>query len=505
MASVARDITKRKAGERERLFLSALVASSPEAVVGRMVDGTILSWNHGAEQLFGYTPAEAIGQNLTMLATPDGLAHMEEIMAEVAQGCAVEGVETQRMTKDGRIFDCRISSFPVRDAAGAIIGVASFTHDISERKRAQVALAASEAQLREALQRLQLATEAAKIGVWSWNFAGSSLDWDERMCELHAVTAEERRAGISYTLWRARIHPDDLRSRIQPKAISPTLASTCRSPIASCCPAAAYVISSPPRCLSMGSTAQPRRIIGVNRDVTDQVRYAQLLLDTNAALEQHVAARTADLQAALSELQRANQLKDEFMAMISHELRTPLTGVLSMAEMLKEQIAGPLNARQATYVKAIDASGERLLAVINGILGYTHLLSGKVELHAEPCELAYVLAVCAASQQHKAAEKNQSIAVRVEPPDLSITTDATALADVLKRLLDNAVKFTPEGGQIGLEAHPSAAPGTADLPDRRASSWSCGTPASASLPTSSSTSSTPSPRPTAACSAAMKA
>ncbi len=192
-----------------------------------------------------------------------------------------------------------------------------------------------------------------------------------------------------------------------------------------------------------------------HRDITDLKRYQQLLQDTNAVLEQRVAERTADLQAALADLQRAGKLKDEFLAMISHELRTPLTGVLSMSEMLEEQIAGPLNARQAYYVKGIVESGERLLNVVNGILGYTHLLSGKVQLQAEPCDLAYLLDVCAASQQHKAAEKRQVIAVQVEPPDLTITSDATALAEVLKRLLDNAVKFTPEGGQIGLEAQPT--------------------------------------------------
>ena len=183
----------------------------------------------------------------------------------------------------------------------------------------------------------------------------------------------------------------------------------------------------------------------------------------NAELEQRVAARTADLEAALAELQRAGQIKDEFMAMISHELRTPLMGVLSLSEMLADQAAGPLNARQVTYVQGIRQSGDRLLNVINGIIGYTHLLAGQVELRAEPCSLAYLLDIGVASQQRKAAAKDQAIAVAVEPPDLAVTADATAITEVLKRLLDNAVKFTPQGGQIGLEAHTGASPETVDL------------------------------------------
>ncbi|MFN8467141.1 MAG: ATP-binding protein [Caldilineaceae bacterium] len=86
-----------------------------------------------------------------------------------------------------------------------------------------------------------------------------------------------------------------------------------------------------------------------------------------------------------------------------------------------------------------------------------------MQLAPEPCELAYLLGTCAASQQYKAVAKGQAIAVRVQPPDLAITVDAMAVAEVLKRLLDNAVKFTPEGGRIGLEEHPGAISNTVDL------------------------------------------
>jgi len=198
-------------------------------------------------------------------------------------------------------------------------------------------------------------------------------------------------------------------------------------------------------------------------DITERKQYEQLLQDTNALLEQRVAERTADLQRAVDDLQRANRLKDEFMALISHELRTPLTGVLSLSEMLGDQIAGPLNARQAVYVQGITESGNRLLYVINGILSYVHLISGKLPLRAEPCDLANLLNICAVSQQHKAAAKGQAISVHVEPRGLAITSDESALAGILKRLLDNAVKFTPEGGQIGLAAHVGAAPATVDV------------------------------------------
>ena len=144
------------------------------------------------------------------------------------------------------------------------------------------------------------------------------------------------------------------------------------------------------------------------------------------------------------------------MAMISHELRTPLTGVLSMAEMLEEQIAGPLNARQAYYVKASRqrrAPAERRQR--HPRLHPSALRQGPAAGRAlRPRLPARRLRRLPAAQGRGEAP---GIAVRVEPPDLTITSDATALAEVLKRLVDNAIKFTPDGGRIGLEAHPSPA------------------------------------------------
>lgn len=181
------DVTARKAAEREHRFLSALVASSPDAIIGRMVDGTILSWNHGAEQLFGYTAAEAVGQNLTMLAAPGSFPQMQANMTAVGQGTPVEDVETQRMAKDGRVFDCRVSLFPVRASGGEVIGVASFTHDISERKR-----------LEETVTRLAAIVESSPDAIVSTDLQGRVVSWNrsaEQMYGRSAAKASGRPIG----------------------------------------------------------------------------------------------------------------------------------------------------------------------------------------------------------------------------------------------------------------------------------------------------------------------
>ena len=176
-----------------------------------------------------------------------------------------------------------------------------------------------------------------------------------------------------------------------------------------------------------------------------------------------MAERTADLQAALAELRAANRLKDEFLAMISHELRTPLTGVLSLSELLQDQVAGPLNVRQATYVRGIADSGERLLYVINSILGYTHLFSGKLELQREPCDLGYLLHVCATAQRAKAEAKQQVIEEVVEPAGLSVESDAEAIERGAQAAARQRHQVHAGRGRVGLAAYARPTAGAVQL------------------------------------------
>jgi PAS domain S-box-containing protein len=198
-------------------------------------------------------------------------------------------------------------------------------------------------------------------------------------------------------------------------------------------------------------------------DIGARKHMEQELRLLNDQLEDRVAQRTVDLQQALDELQRASRLKDEFMAMVSHELRTPLTGVLSLTELLAEEVGGPLTPRQAKYVRGITQSGARLLEAVNSILSYTQLLAGMVEIECSPVLLTYLLNITATARRAEVDARRQTLQVAVDPHDLTIMSDATALAGILKRLLDNAIKFTPEGGQIGVEAQIGAQPGTIQL------------------------------------------
>ncbi len=137
---VFRDIAERKAAEEARARLAAIVESSDDAVVSKDLDGTILSWNAGAERIFGYTPDEAIGKPITLIIPPERLAEEHEILGRLRRGERVEHFETVRVAKGGRRIDTSLTVSPVRDAEGRVVGASKVARDITDRRRAEEAL-----------------------------------------------------------------------------------------------------------------------------------------------------------------------------------------------------------------------------------------------------------------------------------------------------------------------------------------------------------------------------
>jgi two-component system, chemotaxis family, CheB/CheR fusion protein len=134
------DITDRRCAERALVPLAAIVESSDDAMIGKGLDGTITSWNGGAERLFGYTADEAIGQNVALLIPPNRRAEEETILAKLRRGERVEHFDTVRVRKDGGLVDVSLTISPVKDANGRVIGASKVARDITERKVAEKAL-----------------------------------------------------------------------------------------------------------------------------------------------------------------------------------------------------------------------------------------------------------------------------------------------------------------------------------------------------------------------------
>jgi PAS domain S-box-containing protein len=137
---VFRDVTERRKAERSARILASIVESSDDAIIGKDVNGIITSWNRGAERLFGYTAAEAVGHPVAMLAPPDRADEMPDILRRIRRGERVDHFDTVRRARDGRLVPISLTVSPIKDEDGEIVGASKIARNISERKRAEEAL-----------------------------------------------------------------------------------------------------------------------------------------------------------------------------------------------------------------------------------------------------------------------------------------------------------------------------------------------------------------------------
>jgi PAS domain S-box-containing protein len=134
------------------LLYEAIVDSSDDAIVSKNLQSIVMSWNKGAERIFGYTAEEMIGQSISKLFPPDRLDEEAVIMARLQQGQRVDHFETKRQRKDGELIDVSLTISPIRSAQGVIVGASKIARDITEQKAAQWRLAEANEKLRRANQ-----------------------------------------------------------------------------------------------------------------------------------------------------------------------------------------------------------------------------------------------------------------------------------------------------------------------------------------------------------------
>jgi PAS domain S-box-containing protein len=167
--------------------------------------------------------------------------------------------------------------------------------------------------------------------------------------------------------------------------------------------------------------------------------------------EEALRQRTDELALANSKLAKASKLKDEFLSSMSHELRTPLIAVLGISEALQEEVYGTLTEKQHKSLRTIEESGRHLLSLINDILDISKIEAGKMELQYAPI---YIDSLCQSSIQfvrHSAREKNLDLQLHIDKNTEKVLGDERRLKQILVNLLGNAVKFTEEGGRVGLD------------------------------------------------------
>ncbi|HYH83261.1 MAG TPA: PAS domain S-box protein, partial [Longimicrobium sp.] len=178
------DVSDRRRAEAESARLAAIVASSEDAIFSKALDGTVQSWNAGAERLYGYTAAEMVGSSITRLAPPGREDEIPAILARIARGERVSSFETVRLRRDGTPVEVLLAISPLPGPDGRVIGASTIARDITERKRTEAALRASEARYRRLI-------ETAEEGIWLLDTTGRTTYANERLAAMLGYPAAE--------------------------------------------------------------------------------------------------------------------------------------------------------------------------------------------------------------------------------------------------------------------------------------------------------------------------
>ena len=381
--------------------------------------------NAAYARLIGLPVAEIRGLAPRQLVPRIPLELAESLQAGFRRGSGSAGpleFEQSWLVEDGwRCISMRLA--PVFDRSGHVARLIGRALDLTERRTA-------ERSLHVLSERLQLAAEAAHLGVWEFDLGQERIAWDARMQALYG--AGVRQFPGTWRAWREFIHPEDV-GRVESE-----LQAAKRGPQAWASVFRIRRAEGDVRHIRIAATVQrspdgrPVRMVGINADVTAE-QQAQVELE-QALARANQLARDATA---------ATEAKSDFIASMSHEIRTPMNAVIGMAGLL---LATPLTPEQREFAETIRASGDGLLALLNDLLDYAKIEAGRLELEQRPFRVRDCMEASLDVLAARAAEKKLELVCSVEKgvPEL-VVGDEMRLRQVVLNLLSNAVKFTMEG------------------------------------------------------------
>jgi PAS domain S-box-containing protein len=416
---VFRDVSERKRAEQAQRHLAAIVESSDDAIIGKDLNGTILSWNKSAERIFGYSAQEAIGKPISIIAPP-GRNEMPEILERIKRGVRIDHYQTVRRTKSGRLLDISLTVSPLRDSSGQIIGASKIARDISERKQAEERLRRSEEEARETRDLLRttlasigdavIVTDAQGNVTFLNDVAAALTGWSEKeavglpLKKIFAISNEETGASVESPL-----------EKVFREGRIVGLANHTR------------LTAKSGRQIPIDDSAAPIRdakggvvgVVLVFRDVTER-KHAEKAV-----------------QESVERLSRANEDLRQFAFAASHDLQEPLRMITSYSQLLVKEYSGQLGGDADLYVRFISEGTSRMRDLLADLLAYAQLSSdiletgGSVDLDAvkrkaiENCKVAI--------DESKAIIKSDLLP--------QVTGHEPHFVQLLQNLIENAIKY----------------------------------------------------------------
>ncbi|MCX6082783.1 MAG: PAS domain S-box protein [Chloroflexi bacterium] len=447
---ISQDITEHKQVEKNLLDSETQLRKAQHfAHIGSWtwnIKTNQLTWSDEMYNIFGLDKKTFSGDLADVIAQaihPDDRAKVDQSNEAVVNEGKPSPLEYRIVWGDGSIHVVWAEAGEMLlDDVGAPSLLSGTVQEITERKRAEEILRASQ-------ERFKTIFEQAPLGIALIDpLNGHIYEANPRFAEIAGRSLEDM-ANID---WMNSAHSDDMQAdRDNIARLNAGLINGYRMDALYVRPAGLAVwINMTIARLQVDDQAQPRHLCMIE-DITERKRAEELIRKYASELEMHVDERTADLSRVNSDLARALRSRDEFLASMSHELRTPLTGILGLSEALQLNTFGEMNDEQQKTLSTIEESGRHLLDLINDILDLSKIEAGKLELHFAEFSIADVCQASLQLTKGMAHLKKQNVYYSPPSEPVIVRADARRLKQILVNLLGNAIKFTPENGELGLE------------------------------------------------------
>lgn len=418
---ILRGVTERKQADSRNRLMATIVDSSHDAIVSKDLSGKIISWNKGAEHIYGYAEAEIVGKSVDLIVPADQLDDVNRAIQEVAEGKMVKRDETARVRKDGSLLTVSLILSPMRDSEGKIIGISSIAHDITERKRDEQAL-------RELTQALDLAPVLLR------DVNDRIVMWNRGAENLYRYSKSEALGAVSHVLLRT-LFPEPL-DRIEDQL---RREGSWEGELVHHRKDGSRVVVSSQWALHRDVQGNPLRVVETNADVTARKLAESKLRELNLTLEQHISERTADLQASNKEL-------EAFTYSVSHDLRAPLRHIVGFSKMLQETCGNSLSPEGQHYLRRIEDGTHRMGMLVDDLLNLTRI--GRQELNLQVVDLNSIVKDIVADLAMDTAGREIEWKISVIP---LIKGDPALLKVAFQNLLSNAAKYTRKCAKAVIE------------------------------------------------------
>ena len=414
------NITERKEAENRFALLAFIVDSCDDAIIGKTLDGIIVSWNRGAQKIYGYSADEVKGKSISILVPPGHPNELPRLLKRIKQGQRIEHYETMRMRKDGKKICASLTISPIKNAAGKTIGASTVAWDMTEQKRTEMALRESEARFRSITQSATDAIISADgdDNIISWNKGAQTIfgyTEEEALAKSLTIIIPERYSD-AHKKGFERVNSTD-ETRIIGKSVEMFGMRRDGSEFP-------LELS-----LSTWKIGLRRLYSGIIRDITERKQSEEKLKQT------------------LAELERSNKDLEQFAYAASHDLQEPLRTVSNFSQLLARRYKGKLDVKADQFIGFIVDGTTRMQQMIDDLLVYS-----RVSTRAKPFEPTDCETVFDQTLANVKMAIEESGAVVTHDPLPTVMADVSQMVQLFQNLLSNAIKFRKEKPRITVSA-----------------------------------------------------